>query len=190
MKNMNEQKRLFIAIDLPHDVKIYLHNIALNLNNRDRDIRAIPPENIHITLKFLGDTNISKIEKIMEAIKNASGDFQSFSYKIGKSLGAFPVAESARIVFAPVVEGSDKIVEIYKNLENNLSKIKIPKENRKFISHITIARIRNKKNISEILKNIELDYKNQHKCTKITLFESRLKPDGAEYIVACEAGLK
>jgi 2'-5' RNA ligase len=190
MKNMNVQKRLFIAIDLPHDVKKYLYDVALNLNNRDKDIRAIPPGSIHITLKFLGDTNISKIDKIAEAMKNAAGDFQRFSYEIGKSLEAFPAAESARIVFVPVLEGSDKIAGIYKNLENNLSRIKIPKENRKFISHITIARIRNKKNISEILKDIELDYKNQHKCTKITLFESRLKPDGAEYIITCEAGLK
>lgn len=178
-----EQKRLFIAIDLPHDAKKYLYDTALNLNKIDKDIRAIPPESIHITLKFLGDTDISKIEKIAEAMKNAAGDFQRFNYEIGKSLEAFPVAESARIIFVPIMEGSDKIAVIYKNLENNLSKIKIPKENRKFISHITIARIRNKKNISEILEDIELDYKNQHKCTKITLFESRLKPGGQNILL-------
>ena len=107
----------------------------------------MPASNIHVTLRFLG--NINKIGKIEDAVKITAGSFKRFRYRITGRVNAFPNLRSARVVFLEIGDGDLQISEIYNLLENNLSKIKIRKEGRKFISHITIARIRGKKNTEE-----------------------------------------
>ena len=189
-KEDNLHKRLFVAIDIPEHIKKYLYETTDSLFSKDKEIRKIPYSNIHITLKFLGNVNLNKIEKIKNAIKETANNFCCFDYKIVNGLGAFPSFRSARIIFAEIKNGSDKIIEIYDKLEDNFSKIKIRKEKRKFIPHITIARIKRSKNIENLVKNIKLDLADAIKCCKLTLFESRLRPGGAEYIIIEEFSLK
>lgn len=183
-------KRLFIAVDLSDSLKNYLFQMTSSICKNDRDIRAIPADSIHITLKFLGETQISKIDKIAEAVRKTAGSFDKFTLSLSDSFGCFPKTDSARILFIPVADGNNKLKEIFNELENNLSKLKIKRENREFISHITVARIRNKKNISDIISNKKLDYSEKLICSKLTLFESLLKPSGAQYIILDEFELK
>lgn len=183
-------KRLFIAVDLPDSAKNYLYKITSNLNKKDRDIRAITEGNIHLTLKFLGETQISKIEKIAEAVKMTAASFDKFNYAISSSFGVFPRVDSARILFVPVLDGEDKIKKVFLKLENNLNRINIKREDREFICHITVARIRNKKNIADAIGNIKIDYGKKLDCSKLTMFESILNPSGAEYIILDEFELK
>ena len=69
-KNKSDlQKRLFIALDTEEGVRTYLYEIAVKLNKEENDIRKISFSNIHITLKFLGNVNINKIDKIISAVK-------------------------------------------------------------------------------------------------------------------------
>jgi 2'-5' RNA ligase len=75
-------------------------------------------------------------------------------------------------------------------LEDNLSRIKIRKEKRNFSPHITIARIKDKKNIEKLINNHKMNPTNLLDCPGITLFESRLKPHGAEYIILGSYSLK
>jgi len=189
-KEDNLHKRLFVAIDIPERVKKYLCEIEGRLFSKDGDIRKIPYPNIHITLKFLGNVNLNKIEKIKNAIKKTADNFDCFNYKIASELGAFSSFKSARIIFAEINSGSDKIIKIYDKLEDNFSKIKIRKEKRKFTPHITIVRMKRSKNIKNLVKNIKLDLVDTIKCCKLTLFESRLKPGGAEYVIVEEFSLK
>ncbi len=99
---------------------------------------------------------------------------------------------SARILFAPVQDTAGQITGVFKVLEANLAKIKIKKEERKFIPHITIARIKENLNTgtADLIKKISLNFKDRIICSKITLFESRLKPSGADYIILEEFALK
>jgi len=189
-KEDNLHKRLFVAIDIPEHIKKYLYETTDSLFSKDKEIRKIPYSNVHITLKFLGNVNLNKIEKIKNATKETANNFCCFDYKIVSDLGAFPSFRSARIIFAEIKNGSDKIIEIYDKLEDNFSKIKIRKEKRKFIPHITIARIKRSKNIENLVENIKLDLADTIKCCKLALFESRLKPSGAEYIIIEEFSLK
>lgn len=185
------QKRLFIAIDIPEYVKKYIYKITSNLFKGDKDIKIVSYSNIHITLKFLGNTNLSKIEKIKQAVKKTADSFKNFSYEIKENLGAFPTPENARVVFVEVGNGAGNISNVYNKLEDNLSKIKIRKEKRKFIPHLTVARIKGRKNVGDIIKKAKINHPiSQMNCSKITLFESKLKPEGAEYIIIDEFGLE
>ena len=184
------EKRLFIAIDIPETVKNDIYSCAAGLFGKDRSIRIVPASNIHVTLRFLGNTNIGKIEKIEKAVKMTADSFKRFKYMITGSVNAFPGLSSARVVFLEIGDGNIQISEIYNLLDNNLSKVKIRKEGRKFSPHITIARIRDKKNIEELAGSRQVYQSRQLDCMDITLFESRLKPFGAEYAVIGRFSLK
>ena len=188
-KNKNE-KRLFIAIDIPELIKDNIYNFAGALLAEDRHIKVVHTQNIHITLKFLGNINISEIEKIKKAIKETADTFENFKYEINGRINAFPNPCNARVVFLEIGSGGKEISEIYNRLEDNLNRIKIRKEKRDFSPHITIARIKNKKNIEKLINNHKMSPTGLLDCPGITLFESRLKPHGAEYIILGSYGLK
>ena len=188
-----DSKRLFIAITLPADLRVLLFESIKDLARQDLAIRPIAPECIHLTLKFLGSTDILMLQEIMAAISDTAEAIKSFSFTPGNKIGAFPVhISSARILFAPVEDTAGQIAAVFKCLETNLAKIKIKKDERKFVPHITIARVRENLNIgtADLIKNISLNFKGSIVCSKITLFESRLKPAGADYIILKEFALK
>lgn len=188
--NKNFKKRLFIAIDLPEKLKKYIFDFTSNLFKEDRDIKRVSLSNIHITLKFLGDINLDRIEKIKKAISKTAEKFVYFNYEIDENPGAFPDEKNARVIYISIGEASDYINKIYKELEDNLCKEKITKEGRKFIPHITIARIRGKKNLKNVIDKVKIKSHGKIGCSKITLFESKLKNSGAEYIIIDEFILK
>jgi 2'-5' RNA ligase len=187
-----DSKRLFIAITLPVDLRVLLFESIKDLARQDLAIKPITPECIHLTLKFLGSTDILILRKIMAAINDTAGAIDSFSFTAGTTIGAFPDIHSARILFAPVKDTAGQIADVFKVLETNLAKIKIKKDDRKFIPHITIARIRESLNTgtADCVKKISLNFKDSIICSKITLFESRLKASGADYIILEEFALK
>jgi 2'-5' RNA ligase len=187
-----ESKRLFIAITLPADLRVLLSESIKGLARQDLAIKPISSECIHLTLKFLGSTDILMLREIVAVISDTAEAIDSFSYSCGNRIAAFPDIPSARILFVPVEDTDGQIADVFKVLENNLAKIKIKKEERKFIPHITIARIR--ENLSngtaDLVKKISLNFKGSIACSKITLFESRLKPSGADYTILEEFALK
>lgn len=188
--NINNVKRLFIAIDLPLNVKSYLHEQAKKYFGSEKAVRIIPAENIHLTLKFLGDTNTSKIQKVSMALKETAGNFNGFDFELSSKFEAFPSVYSPRILFGGAGPGSDKIKQLFHVLENNLAKIRIKKEERGFVSHITVARVRGKVDLSAIYEIAELSYPGALHCDRLTLFESKLNPAGALYTIIEEFALK
>jgi RNA 2',3'-cyclic 3'-phosphodiesterase len=188
-----DSKRLFVAITLPADLRILLFDSIKDLARQDLAIRPVAPEYIHLTLKFLGNTDILMLREITAAISNTAEAISSFNFTPGTTIGSFPgTFSSARILFAPVEDTEGQIRNVFNSLENNLAKIQVKKDERKFAPHITIARIREKLNTgtADLIKKISLNFKDSIICSKITLFESRLKPAGADYIILEEFALK
>ncbi len=186
----NSEKRLFIAIDIPGFMKDNIYGFAAGLWGEDRRIKLVPASNIHITLRFLGNKDISRMVKIEKAIGTTADSFTGFKYEIEGRVDAFPNLCNARVAFLKIGNGGRKISEIYNFLDDNLSRIKIRKEKRKFFPHITIARIKDKKNIEEIAGKHLMNTAGVLDCLDITLFESRLEPHGAEYTVINKFSLR
>jgi len=184
------EKRLFIAIDIPGHIKDNVYNHMKTLLKENSHIKLVAAPNIHITLKFLGNVNINKIEKIKRAIKETADKFNRFKYEISGKINAFPGPRNARIIFLEIGSGGEQISGIYRQLEDNLERIKIRKEKREFSPHITIARIKDKKNMENFIDEYKMDKIERLDCSNITLFESQLKSYGAEYSVIGEFDLK
>ncbi len=183
-------KRLFIAINIPEDIKHNIFSFANDVLGKNKYMRIVPASNIHVTLKFLGNIDIEKIEKIDKMLQETAGGFGEFSYKISEKINAFPGPENARVIFMGIDTGGDKISRIYNELENNLSRIKIDREKRKFTPHVTIARVKSNKDIRQLIETDKVFLNRALNCSELTLFESKLGPSGAEYIVLDNYSLK
>ncbi|MCX8092683.1 MAG: RNA 2',3'-cyclic phosphodiesterase [Candidatus Goldbacteria bacterium] len=141
-----------------------------------KDLRFIRKENLHITVKFLGEIQEKRIEKIKDIIEESCSDISKFKISC-KRLSAFPSLTSARIIWVNVMDGADTIEKIYKKLENKLANIGFEKEKRKYIPHITIARAKSSIDITEYLHNFEIN----SMASEIVLYKSDLKPNGPIY---------
>lgn len=171
--------RLFIAIDIPEDLKEKLSCIVTRLKKCDLDAKWVNTSNIHMTLKFLGETREEDLDKIKNRMSNACQLFTKLELSCG-NFGFFPDEKSPRVFFVST-DKEEILRNISLELENKLEGLGFPKEGR-FKAHLTIARLRSKKNIDCLkneIKNIPIEAK--FAVSEIILFKSLLKPTGPVY---------
>jgi len=186
--------RTFIAIELPEEIKSSLGRLQEELKASNADVKWVEPNNIHLTLKFLGEIDDKKLDKVTKIIDGAAKENDKFKVYIS-SLGAFPKIDYPRVIWVSIDTGDKETKQIAKDLEEGMAKIGIPREDRPFSSHITIGRTRsslNRENLVRDLKNkAELGGKKlEFYATKITLFKSTLTPKGPIYEALKESNLK
>ena len=186
--------RTFIAIELPTEVKDKLSKIQEQLKKSGADVKWVEPKNIHLTLKFLGEIDDKKLEKIIEIIDGTVKDKNTFHIRIS-SLGAFPKINYPRVIWIGIDKGDCETKEIAKELEEKIAKIGIPKEGKAFSSHITIGRTRSTLNREKLVQELKTQSANfcgglEFVVTKITLFKSTLTPGGPIYEALKETNLK
>lgn len=187
--------RTFIAIELPQEIKDFLNTIQAKLKKTGADVKWVEPKNIHLTLKFLGEIDDKKLERILAIIEDTAESKNSFSMRIS-AVGAFPKINSPRVIWLNIDEGKTETEEIARDLEEKIAQLGIPKEDRPFSCHITIGRTRstlNREKLVQELKNLVDIGKGGNLAftvTKITLFKSTLTPKGPIYEVLKEVILK
>ncbi|MFW5993866.1 MAG: RNA 2',3'-cyclic phosphodiesterase [Halanaerobiaceae bacterium] len=177
--------RLFIAGALPEktkeEISFWQQKIAESTEGK---IKFVRPENLHVTLKFLGETETDKKEKIisiLDSLENRNG----FKTDI-QTVSAFPGMKNPKILVAKLIKNKEILQGIYSKLENDLLKLGFEKETRYFIPHITLARTkdnRGQKSLADWFASRERTKFNQisFKINKICLFQSILKSDGPIY---------
>lgn len=186
--------RLFIAIELPEEIRNLLANLQSQLKTSGADVKWVEPQNIHLTLKFLGEVDDHKLNEVIRIIEYITENINPFYIHL-YSLGAFPKMNFPRVIWVGIDKGDVQAKEIAKSLEEKMAKIGIPRENRPFSSHITIGRVRSAFNRDKLAKNLDnLAYNfaeiPEFLVTKITLFKSTLTPKGPIYEALKETYLK
>jgi len=199
--------RLFIAIDFPEKTKKEIAGLVNKFKSQCPQIRWEKTENIHLTLKFLGWTEIklkmkneklktqiknSKIKEIVEGIEKTTIGIKPFWFQ-PEELGYFL---SQNLIVWIGVETQKELFEMVKNLENEMKKLGFPKEKRAFFPHITIGRARRisprKKwrKIAEEIKNFPTPSFSKFEVSEIILMKSQLTPRGSIYSVVDRALLE
>ncbi len=183
--------RLFIALWFPEETKEYLDGIIKRYKNEFHNLKWVEGRNLHLTLKFIGEVNSQmrmQIEKVLQAFF-LENSFETFRLSISGT-GVFPSWTNPRVVWLGIQpeEVVKRIKGIWEGIEEHLSKAGIPKDNREFSPHITLARTKRKLSIPEIkrLRN-ELnkgDFSNiDLKINRICLVKSTLTHEGPIYDV-------
>lgn len=146
---MSERIRSFIAFDID-DVQIMkrFSEAQQMLVGTGADLKLVKPENIHVTMRFLGNITFSVVDSIHEAMQNVS--FSPFDVEI-RSLGAFPKLQYARVIWAGISKGAEQLNNISGQLEPKLRELSFRPEAKGFSPHLTIARVKSGRNKSELI---------------------------------------
>ncbi len=187
---MNEKTRCFIAIELSREIKQALGAIQDELKKTVDGVKWVRPDNIHLTLKFLGHIEKEVVEKTKDILGRAAGRTKPFLMKLS-SVGAFPDPSRPRVIWIGIDENKE-LSSLAGLIEEELVPLGIEKESRPFHSHLTLARVKflkDKSSVKNAFASLEVPPV-EMTASKITLFQSTLRREGPIYTVLHEAGFK
>lgn len=179
--------RSFISIELPDGIRSSIAELITELRKAGTDVAWVPAEKIHLTLKFLGNTDDSLIQRIKEQITKKLSHYTAFYIKI-VGVGCFPSEKRPRVLWIGI-ENSDILRSMQKDIDTEVAGFGFPLEERPFSPHLTIGRVRSQKGIAEMLRRFaefrtadfgEAEVKSMH------IMKSELKPAGAEHTSIAE----
>lgn len=175
---------------MPPNWQKELFSIKTKCGKRIADVRWVPANNMHVTVKFLGSCEDNLPEKILSVLSSALSNFNSFHFKLGM-LGGFPALKRARVFWMGMAEGGDTMRELASLVEEALVPLGFKKEDRDFHPHVTLARLKKPFDLTEIAAGQDLENlkKSLIKVKYLTLFKSTLTPKGAIYDVLAEIPL-
>ncbi|MBU4303753.1 MAG: RNA 2',3'-cyclic phosphodiesterase [Candidatus Omnitrophica bacterium] len=194
--------RLFIAIRLPENIRKEISLLQLRLGKTARRVKWVAPENIHLTLKFIGEAQEEQVENITRAMAEAVKGINPFVISLA-ALGAFPSLREARVIWVGINKGREESEKIAQRLQVSLKNI-APQDDKPFKSHITIGRVKSGRSMrpkgrgwdavevsesSPLQEGLSIE-KKEFNAEKITLFKSTLTHQGSSYEIIKEIFLK
>ncbi len=184
---MSKPLRLFIAVKVPSPPS--LRKVLKHLETMGRPVKPVSADNLHVTLKFLGDTNPARIPEIRNAVSEAVHGEKSFETHI-VGLGAFPRIQRPSVIWAGL-ENGEPLIKIAESLETKLSGLGFHPEHKPFHPHLTLARIKSKPppELAELLNENQTTEFGVVSISSVELFQSELQPNGPRYTVLASAVL-
>jgi len=184
---MSEMIRSFIAFDLDSESVIKrLTEAQKTLANTGADLKIVEPQNIHVTMRFLGNITPNMIDPIHEEMEKVS--FAPFEIEL-RGLGAFPTLKYARVVWAGIKKGAEELTNVFNQLEPRIQRLGFRPDPKGFSPHLTIGRVRTGRNKNELAKLIQ-QFANQEfgfiEARCLRLKKSVLTPKGPIYSILAE----
>jgi len=191
--------RTFIAVELDQELKATLAGIQARLRGAvpPRAVRWVQPEGIHLTLKFLGDTPLDKVERIKAALAQAAAQIPAFAVTVG-GVGCFPDARRPRVVWVGVQEPSGSLARLWRAVESNVAPLGFPTEKRPLSPHLTLGRVQRYASSAEVrdigqavaaLSAEMTGAQDEMAVSSVAYIKSDLRPTGAVYTILAEATL-
>jgi 2'-5' RNA ligase len=179
---MSERIRSFLAFDMENQsILRRITEVQSTLVNTGADLKPVEPQNIHITLRFLGEILPSTVEKVFEVMKKTQ--FVPFNIKI-HGVGVFPTINFPRVVWAGITDGSNQLQSIFSQLEPSLQGLGFSPDSKGFSPHLTIARVRSARNKPHLAKfvseNTDFEF-GIVRAACLKLKKSELTPKGPVY---------
>lgn len=175
--------RTFLAIELSPTIKHYLADLQQHLRAAGLiEIKWVEPENIHLTLKFLGDVSLPQIESIKTHLRTLGENFHPLQLTIDQ-IGGFPSLAHSRIIWVGIHDNSNQLASLAAHIEGRLTKIGCTPADRPFNPHLTLGRIK-KESHSVKLETFTEDLKIQpltQTSSHVSLIQSTLTPSGPVY---------
>jgi 2'-5' RNA ligase len=178
--------RVFIAIDIDDKIRAALgdlqRQLRSNVDIKKGDVKWVNPQNMHLTLKFLGEIKDEKVVEVCDIVEKVAGGYKDFELDI-QTVGHFG-GRSARVLWVGTGEGHDNLSGLQKDLEQQLALAGWPKEKRQFSGHLTLCRVRNPKAgvklaaASENYRDFKLGIIS---ADSVSVYQSQLTPTGPIY---------
>jgi len=180
--------RGFIAIDIAATPQII--TFEKEIEKTGADVKLVEPKNIHITVKFLGDTDEKLIDAIEQVMKESVKEIKRFFVTL-IGTGVFPNKNYIKVIWVGITD-SGNIETIVRSIDTSLAPLGFKKEQRGFSPHLTIGRVKTARNKEKLLNVIEHYNKEEfivHEIHSIILKKSELTPKGPIYTTLREVRL-
>ena len=184
-----EQIRSFIAIELPEELKLGLAQLQRTLKASRRPwVKWVQPSSIHLTLKFLGNVSSDRIGEVTDALQLATLGIAPFHIEV-KGLGVFPNLRRVQVIWVGISGDLDKLDQLARNIESNLLPLGFPSEDRPFVPHLTLGRVRKeasfeeRQELGELVGVTKFEAAYAIEVQAINLMRSQLTREGANYSV-------
>jgi 2'-5' RNA ligase len=190
-----EQIRSFVAIELPEEAKKGLVRLRKQLERDEhRFVKWVDAGGIHLTLKFLGNIPSKRVTEITEAMGKAVQGISPFRLEIS-GLGAFPSLKQARVLWVGIGGELDQLSTLQQNIDSALAALGFAREERPFVPHLTLARVREgaslpeRRSFGELVGSATFEDKYPIEVEAVRLMRSQLMPAGALYTCLSVVGL-
>lgn len=133
--------RLFLAVELPDILRLEITAVQAALGVSGADVKWVEAENLHLTLKFLGAVERTRMPEMAEVLQPAVGQCEQFTFAL-RGIGAFPDLKRPRVVWIGIEEGREQLARLVGVVDGACRRLGFPAEDRPFTPHLTIGRIR------------------------------------------------
>lgn len=176
--------RSFLAFELPRDVRTTLERVVSEIRRHHLPLRWVKPQNIHLTIVFLGDVKPEVLKPIQEGVKEVCAEFGPFSAAI-RGVGTFPNKKNPRVLWLGLDGEMERLSRFRDALQHSLTPFGIQEEKRSFRPHLTLGRFRKGKGRISDLQPVLSTYATVESplsvLPELVLFRSDLRPEGAIY---------
>ena len=183
--------RLFVALNLPAAERRRIVETTRGLREGEFAVRWVGPEQLHVTLKFLGEVRDARVAEIERAVEGAARAADPFELRLG-GVGGFPNLRSPRVVWLGI-EPVPELETLYAEVETRLEALGFERETRPFHPHLTLGRARRGARAAHLrgLDSVAgaVEYRGTVRAETLDLVRSRLKRSGATYEVRHAAPL-
>ena len=181
--------RTFLAVPLPAEIRDKLTVLQRQLAQRSNKITWTQPENLHVTLIFLGDVSAEEVPAICKAAQEASSTIKPFEASV-RGVGCFPDQRRPRILWAGISEGTTQLRELLDLTSIQLEGLGFRREERIYTPHITIGRVRqSQRGFGESLQAHEAFEAGKTLVEEVHIYSSELTPKGSLYTLMGRARL-
>jgi 2'-5' RNA ligase len=180
---VDQKIRLFIAIELPEPIQKALLEAAAQLGRRlpEGVVRWVKPEQMHLTLRFLGDTAVARLPALQDQLEELGNQHAPFCLRLN-GVGAFPNRQKPRVVWAGLAGELAVLQAMQVALEARVVALGWAGEQRPFSPHITLGRVKDAGQVQEMAWGSDLAAL-EFRVTAVQLVQSELRPFGPIYTV-------
>jgi 2'-5' RNA ligase len=182
--------RTFVALPIPSAWTEYLAGLSRTLAPGTRGVSWVRAENLHVTVRFLGDLDESGVARVRDAVRRAAGPLAAPWVRLG-ALGAFPSLARPRVLWVGLAEGEPEVLEVARAVDETLARAGFGPPDKPFRAHLTLARIREGARGPDALRDVRLDAAPAGEfLERLTVMKSDLHPSGARYTPLEEVRLR
>ena len=174
--------RTFLCIEIPEALKMRIAELQRELKQIDSQVSWVKPDNIHLTLKFLGPVAQSRIATVQRGVEHAASSCSPFEVEVA-STGCFPSAHRPRVLWVGLSHVPNQFRQLHHAVDDELARAGFARESKPFSPHLTIGRVRSARGAAEVAEMLIASSFDAQKFSvnEIIIMRSDLNPSGSVY---------
>ena len=166
--------RLFVAIDVSAELREKLMEVQRKLAETKADVRWVGAENLHITVKFIGEVEEGRVGEVLERVRKAAAQVPAFELEL-EGIGRLPEKGPARVIMTRVLSVDQRMTKLHRLVNSAVGGMGLPMDTRVLVPHVTLGRVSSNHGLNRLLRMVEkhdLDFFGSFEVGEVVLYQS------------------